>query len=233
VTHLAAGPILRVNTCVSNLRTVLVITDADGTLVTKTVSPEATNVNVGLWNGSVHVKQPGTKDGLGQNITDSVGDDFSVNGGVAGTVGDTPDDWVGSPDDKGEGGDHGEEVSNLLALGVSSLATTNGELEDDNKEGNAGNGVPSPLLRSTFVAKGSKETGQDHDDIGNDGDEDVTTVKTSEKRKIEKKEWGGDGPVDVTGPVDLAVDIVVSVWDVLVGLSDTGVVVRDTVTGGL
>jgi len=216
-----------------NLRTVLVVSNADGTLVTETVGPEATNVNVGLWDGSVHVEQPGTEDSLGQNITDSVGDDLGVNRGVAGTIGDTPNDWVGSPDDEGEGTDHAEEVADLWTLGVGGLAATNDELPDNDEVGDAGNSVPAPLLRGTLVTESSKETGQDHDNIGNHGDENVTTVKTSEKGEIEEKERSGKRPVDVTGPVDLAVDVVVGVWDVLVGLGDTGVVVGDTVTGGL
>ncbi len=106
------------------------------------------------------------------------------------------------------------------------------ELPDDNEVGNAGNGVPAPLLGGALRAEGSEETGQDHDDIGNDGNEDGPAVHASEEAQIEEQERGGDGPVDVAGPVDLAVDVLLGVWNVLMLLLDDDVVVADAVAAG-
>lgn len=36
-------------------------------------------------------EEPGTEDGLGEDVKDGVGDDLLVNGGGAGAVSDTPD----------------------------------------------------------------------------------------------------------------------------------------------
>ena len=106
------------------------------------------------------------------------------------------------------------------------------ELPDNNEVGNTGNGVPAPLLGGLLRAEGSEETSENHDDVCNNGDQDVGTGKTSEKSKVEEQKRGGDGPVDVTGPVDLAVDVVLGGGDVLVVLLLGGVVVADTVAAG-
>ena len=105
-------------------------------------------------------------------------------------------------------------------------------MPDDDEVGNASHGVPAPLLRGTFCAVGSEETGQDHDDIGDNSHEDVSTVHAGEKSKVEEEERGGDGPVNVTSEEDLAVDVVEGVVDVLVLFSDLDVVPADTVAGG-
>lgn len=82
------------------------------------------------------------------------------------------------------------------------------------------------------MAVSGEETGDDHDQVGGDGHEDVATVKTGEKAKVEQKERSGERPVDVTSPVDLAVDILGGVGNVLVLLADLDVVVVDTHASG-
>lgn len=139
---------------------------------------------------------------------------------------------VDSPDDEGEATNGSEEVANLATLGSGGVAAVEDELPDNNKVGNAGNGVPAPLLGGLLRAERGEETSENHDDVGNNGDQDVGTGKTSEQRKVEEQKRGGDGPVDVTGPVDLAVDVVLGGGNVLVVLLLSGVVVADTVAAG-
>lgn len=74
-----------------HLGTLVVVTDADGTLLAETLAPEATELNVGLGDGGVGEEEPGTEDGLGEDVKDGVGDDLLVNVHVAGAIGDTPD----------------------------------------------------------------------------------------------------------------------------------------------
>ena len=217
----------------NHLCTLVVITNTDGTLAAKAVGPESTKLNVGLWDLGVGNEEPSTKDWLGKDVENSVGDDLLVNVHVAGAVGDTPDNWVDGPDDKSETTNGSEKVTDLATLGEGSTTSVKGEHPDDNEVGDAGNGVPAPLLRSTLAAKGGKETGKDHDDIGNKSEEDVTTAKTSEEAEIEKEERSGKGPVDISCPVNLTVDVLGRVWNVLVGLLDNDVVVADTVSSGL
>lgn len=140
--------------------------------------------------------------------------------------------WVDSPDDEGEATDGSEEVANLTTLGGSSGAAMDNELPDDNQVGNAGNGVPSPLLWSSLRAESSEETGQDHDQVSNDGNQDGSAVQTSKETKIQEEQRSGNGPVNVTCPIDLAVDVVLGVWDVLVRVADNNVVVANAVASG-
>lgn len=104
-------------------------------------------------------------------------------------------------------------------------------MPDDDEVGNAGNGVPAPLLRVAFGAESGKETSEDHDHVGNDGHEDVGTVEAGEETEIEQQERGGDGPVDVPGKEDLTVDVVLGVGHVRVALIDHNVVVGNAVAG--
>ena len=69
----------------------VILTEADGTLAVETVGPEAVELNVALTQLGVSDQKPGTKDTLGENVQDSVGNDFTVNTDLAGTVGKTPD----------------------------------------------------------------------------------------------------------------------------------------------
>jgi hypothetical protein len=138
---------------------------------------------------------------------------------------------VGGPEDESVASNGKEERGNLVALGLDGSATVDGKVPDDEEVGNAGNGVPSPLGRGALGAESSEESGQDHDNIGEDGHGEVGTVHASEETKVKEQERGGQGPVDVAGPEDLALDVVVCVRNVVVLLTDVDVVDRDTLTG--
>jgi len=210
----------------------LVVIKTDGTLTTKTLGPPSIKFNVGLWHAAVGEEEPSTEDWLGEDVKDSIGNDLSVNIDVTGAISDTPNNWVNGPDDKSETTNGGEEISNLSALAKGSTATLESENPDDDKVGDACNGVPSPLLRGTLATEGGKETSQDHDNVGDEGNENVTSRDAGKKGEIEKKKRSGQTPVDISCPVNLTVNVLGGVWNVLVGLSDGGVVVRYTVSGG-
>lgn len=78
--------------------------------------------------------------------------------------------------------------------------------------------------------EGSKETGEDHDDVSNDGNEHAGTAQAGQEAEIEEEEWGGDTPVDIAGPVDLTVDGIVGVGEVLLGVLDQDLVLANTIT---
>lgn len=178
-------------------------------------------------------EQPGTEDWLGKNVKDGVGNDLAVDIGDTGTVSDTPDNGVDGPDDKSESTNGSEKVTNLATLGHGRATAVDDENPDDDEVGEAGHGVPSPLLAGALGAESSKETGQDHDDVGNNGEESVSTAETSKETEVQEEKRSGKRPINVTGPVDLTVDVLLGVWDVLVGLGDGRLVVRDTVSSGL
>jgi len=187
------------------------------------MGPEATKLDIALWQVGMGDEQPGTEDGLGEDIKDGIGNNFLVDIENAGTVSNTPDNWVGCPKDKGIKGDGSEELANLVALSECLLTAVEDQVPDDNKVGNAGNGVPAPLL-DTISAEGSEETGEDHDEISSNSHQHVTTIETSEQHEVEKEERSGKSPIDIASPIDLAVDILVGIWNVLVVLSMLGMV---------
>lgn len=105
-------------------------------------------------------------------------------------------------------------------------------MPDDDEEADACNCVPAPFLALGSTI-GSEQTSQDHDEISEDSHEDVCTIQSSEKRQIEKEERSSQAPVYIAGPVHLAEDVVVGVWDsVLMSLSLMDVVPVDAALGG-
>jgi len=215
----------------SHLSTIIV-TKAERALTVKTVSPEATEIDIGLAELSVSDDQPSTEDGLSKHIKDGVGDDLAVDTNLTGTISEAPDDGVRGPEDESVDCNGDEELGNSLALALDGSTAVYTKVPNDNEVGEAGNGVPSPLGRGTLRAESSEEAGKDHDEVSDDGHGEVGTVHASQKTKVEEQKRSGDSPVHVTCPEDLAVDLVVGVRDVVVLLTDVDVVDRDTLAGG-
>ena len=147
-------------------------------------------------------EEPKSENRLGKNIEDSVRDNFRVNVDVAGSISDTPDavtsqrvsqgrsrhaslHWVDGPEDQGESGDGAEESSSLLVLVLNHTTAVEGKLVDNDQVGNTSHGIPSPF-GALFDGEGSEETGQNHDHISDNGNENVGPVQTSEQGKVQK-----------------------------------------------
>jgi hypothetical protein len=139
--------------------------------------------------------------------------------------------WVGSPENESVGSDGHEECAELGALGRSVCTSVQGKVPDDEDVGNAGNGVPAPLLGGTFLAKSSEQTCQDHDEIGDNGHDDVSTRHASQKTEVEDQERSSQAPVDIAGPEDLAVHLSEGVGYMIVLLADNDLLDGDTVSG--
>ena len=139
---------------------------------------------------------------------------------------------VRGPENQSVGSNGHEEGTELGSLGGSIGSSVQGKVPDNEDIGNAANGVPAPLLGSTLLAKGSKETGQDHDEIGNDGHEDVSTRHASQQTKIKDQERCSQAPVNVTSPEDLAVNLLEGIRNVIMLLANGDLLDGDTVSGG-
>lgn len=185
----------------------------------ETVRPESLNASSRL---SVSEQEPETKDWLGQDVKNGIGDDLSINTPLACSISNTPNDWVESPENESEATNGSEETSSLVVLGGNSTTTWNGKLVDDDEEGSARHGIVAPLL-SISGSESSEETEKNHEDIGDNGDEDVGSVQPCKECKVEKKEWCGDCPVSITCPEDLSVNVLGDIWSVLVNVVNTGV----------
>lgn len=191
-------------------------------------------------------EKPETEDWLGKDIKDGVGDDFGIEANKAATVSNTPDagavsairaeghnhsHWVDSPEDQSESRNSTVESLGLAILAGDRSSAVEGKLVDNDEEGKAGPGVPAPLA-AIIGTESSKETSEDHDEVGNNGDEDVGSRETSHESKIREQKRCGDTPVDVSCPVYLTVRGLVRVRDMLVGLYLNNLVVANAVTAG-
>lgn len=139
--------------------------------------------------------------------------------------------WVDGPENEGESTDGTKESLSFAVLASRCRTTIEGKLVNDDEIGNASKRIPAPFL-SIATAESSKQTSEDHDHIGNNGNQNVGTAETSQEAKIEKQEWGSDAPVDITGIVDLTIDVVDNIWHMLVLLDNLDLVESDTITGG-
>lgn len=108
------------------------------------------------------------------------------------------------------------------------MTAIDGELIDDGEIGNASDGIISPL--GTLInGKSSKETSQNHNDVSDNGNENVGTAQACEKSKIQEQERGGDTPINISGPVDFTEDGLEGIREVLLGLLDGDFVVRHAI----
>lgn len=139
---------------------------------------------------------------------------------------------VGSPEDKGKQGKGAKQIRDLVSLGLDRVAAGESNVPDDEDVGNAGDGIPSPLLAALLSSVGSKEAGEDHDNVGADGHDGVCAVNASKQAQVKQEKWRGDSPVDVTSIVRLAADFVNCVGDLAVGILDVDAVKTDSMAVG-
>lgn len=125
---------------------------------------------------------------------------------------------VENPNDQGIPSNSSEEGSSLVRLGHGRGTSINDELVHNDEVGNASPGIVPPLLALIVGNKGSEETGDDHDEIGHNGNENAGSVEAGKKAEVEKEKGSGEAPVDVTGPEYLTVDVLVDVWEPFLGL---------------
>ena len=79
------------------------------------------------------------------------------------------------------------------------------QVVEDGEHSDAANDEPAPLHDS--VGGGTKDTGEDHDDIGEDDTGSVVGVHVTEDDQIHQQKRGGEKPVDITGIVEASVDV--------------------------
>ena len=215
------------------LRALVIVADTDGTLAGEAMSPEATKIDISLGHVHVSQEQPQTKDRLRQDVENSVSNNLAVDINVAGAISDAPhtktsasalrvnkrmfnSHWVGSPEDESEASNGSKEAAYFATLGRGMSTPVNGQVPNNDKIGNTGNGIPTPLLRGILVTKSSEETSQDHNQVSNNGHGDLSSVEASHERQVEQKQRSGQTPVDITCPVDFTVNDGSGGWDMLV-----------------
>jgi hypothetical protein len=140
-----------------------------------------------------------------------------------------PNNRVQSPEDQGEATNGSKELAGAVILAQDCATTGDDQLPEDNEIGEAGDGIPAPLL-AISAAEGGEETSENHDYICDNGDEEVGSVHASEETEVEEEEWSSDGPVNVSGPEDLAVNMLNGVRAVLVDFLHDDVRVSVSVT---
>ena len=139
---------------------------------------------------------------------------------------------VGRPQDEGKQSQRSEKLRDLVSAGLDGVGAVQGDVPHHENVGNASNGIPAPLLGGLLTAVSCKESGQDHDQVGDDSHDSVGAVNAGQKAEVGQQEGRGNGPVDVPGKIDLTADVVVSVGDLVVVSLDLDAVQVGTVTGG-
>lgn len=204
----------------------VIFTHTERSLSTKTMRPEPIN---GSSVTAMSHEKPKAKDRLGEDIKNSISNDLRIYRPLASTLTDGPDNRVQSPENQGEATDAGEKLAGAAVLPDDCATTGDDQLPEDDEVCEAGDGVPAPLL-AISAAKRGEETSENHNYVGDNGDEEVGSVHAGEETEIEKEKWCGDGPVDVSGPEDLAVHMLDGVGSVLVDFLDDDVCVSVSIT---
>lgn len=92
-------------------------------------------------------------------------------------------------------------------------------------------GQPHPALWGITGERAQQARAQ-HDKVGGNGGNQVGAGQTGHEGKVDQDERGGNSPVEVTQPQDLAVNILGGVGDVFVVVGDVGMIISDTLAGG-
>jgi hypothetical protein len=75
---------------VSDLCTLIIITNAESALSADSMGPEATELNAGLWEFGVREKKPEAEHWLRKDVKDGISNNLLVDAKDAGSVGNTP-----------------------------------------------------------------------------------------------------------------------------------------------
>lgn len=114
--------------------------------------------------------------------------------------------WVSRQDKGKEASDGRVEVGHVIALGLSLGPTVDCQMPNNNEVGEAGEDKHAPLLSGSRVSESGREAGHEHEDVGNDGHQEVCSVETAEHAKCKQEKWCCQDPVDKVGPEDLTGD---------------------------
>jgi hypothetical protein len=158
----------------------------------------------GRVNVTVTEDEESTEDRLGDQIKDTIEDSLRVGGDNVATLADTPGERVQDPEDSGERTAQGEATTDILAENIGVTTALPDEDPDDVEESKAAEGEVTPLVGATDES--ANETGDNHDFIDEDDEEDSGPGKGGGQHQVEKKERGGDEPIDVADVEDLTVD---------------------------
>lgn len=198
-----------------DVRRLVVITNSESSLAAEALGPESLKG----WRSARHAvmgeQEPETEDWFREDVQDGVSDDFLVDIDHMATFGETPNNWVDRPQDESEASNRCVEGLRLAVLVGNSSAAIESQLVDNDQVGNTCPHIPTPGL-AVLATEGSEQASQDHNHIGNDGDQDVSTTETSEKGQIQQEKWCSNSPINVSCPVDLSLVVLMCVWDSLV-----------------
>lgn len=198
----------------------------------ESLGPEAIKGN-DIRRSGVGNQEHEAKDWLGHEIKNAVSVDLSINTELTVSITKDPDNWVKSPENQGESSKRNKELASRRGAGSSGSASTETDLVYEYDIADPGNDVVSPLLELVVVVgEAGEHAGQDHDQVGEDDDHDVVAIQAGKEGEVEEEKWGGDGPVDVAGPEEVAVNVlgVVDAGHLVVAVV-VDVVDRDTVVG--
>jgi len=163
------------------------------------VETEASRVDV-----TVTENEESAEDRLGDQIEDTIEDSLRIRRDDIATLTDTPGDRVQDPKEGGERAAHGEAAADILTENVGVTAALPDKDPNNVEESSAAEGEVTPLVGTTDES--TNKTGDNHDFINENDEEDSRPGKSGGQHQVEKKERSGDEPIDVADIEDLTVD---------------------------
>lgn len=151
---------------------------------------------------SVAPEEKGTKDGLRENVKDTIEDGFGVRGNHISTLGQAPRDWVQEPQ---RDGPYTTDKVGLRHFGSQRFGVR--PPFKDHRPGNEEEGRSSKDEKSPFVAgsdQGTNQAGNNHYLIEENSIENGRGWQTTGEEKVEKQQRSGEDPVNVSHVEDLS-----------------------------
>lgn len=133
-------------------------------------------------------------------------------------------------DQQGHHGERGEETPGLVVLVAGGALTLKSHEVNQGQISDAADGEPDPTA-GAGAGKRAEQPGPQHHPLGEDGVKQVGAGQARQQSQARQDQRRGEEPVDVAQPEDLAVEDLVGVGDVLVGLGQGDTLPRDTFSG--
>lgn len=169
--------------------TLFPLSDALSTIlaVIGNVNTEASRVDV-----AVTKDEEGTKNGLREEIQNSVEDSLCIGRDDVATLAKTESNRIDHPENECQGTAHDENLANVAAK-VAGVGTSLEDKQISNpKEGNAAKGEVSPFVRGPDES--TNESGYDHNLVDQDSPENGRPWHAGGEEEVHEEERSGDEP---------------------------------------
>lgn len=136
-----------------------------------------------------------TKNGLGENIQDTVKDGFGVGVDDITALRQAPGNRVQEPQEEGQHATLHKRALDRPSKGIGVTAAIDGKLVGNKEEGGSAEGEVPPFVGR--LRQGANQSADNHDLVRENGDQDGGPGKPGGQEKVCEKQWRRYKPVDV------------------------------------